>query len=229
MPTTISYGPDPLNLANIYDVSGNAPTVILVHGGGWSSGSRSDMAFTAQVIQSLGLRVAAIDYRLVPNVVWPAIMDDIRLACSVIPATFGSKHTKLFAWGYSAGGHMTAWLARERLIEKGVSISGPNDLGALTEASAVQHVHNLCPDGDYAAASPIYGVPASPAPMALWYGKNDPQIPTVQATLLANAWAAAGSSGRINIYSGGHSFDGMSSTQKKDAIKKIVNNFLKVA
>lgn len=45
----------------------NAPVVVLLHGGGFVSGSRQEMALHAATLAQAGFLVATVDYRLVPN------------------------------------------------------------------------------------------------------------------------------------------------------------------
>ena len=54
------------------------PLVIMIHGGGWSSGSRSN--FTAPELVEDGFAVATIDYRLSPEFVFPAHIQVVKAA-----------------------------------------------------------------------------------------------------------------------------------------------------
>jgi acetyl esterase/lipase len=56
------------------------PAVILIHGGFWTSGSRSDMSVAARELAKAGYVAFSIDYRLLDAVTaqnpWPAQLDD---------------------------------------------------------------------------------------------------------------------------------------------------------
>ena len=57
------------------------PAVIVVHGGGWTSGSR--IARVGQLLEMLttaGFSWFSIDYRLAPEHPFPAALDDLRAA-----------------------------------------------------------------------------------------------------------------------------------------------------
>ena len=64
----------------------NAPCVILVHGGGWDGGSRTEIAHFNHWLAQQGYAVAAIDYRLAPKAVWPAQRDDVLNAIAFLKA-----------------------------------------------------------------------------------------------------------------------------------------------
>lgn len=52
------------------------PCVVLVHGGGWDSGDRSELSGFNHWLAARGVAVAAFDYRLAPEFPWPAQRDD---------------------------------------------------------------------------------------------------------------------------------------------------------
>ena len=58
-----------------------APCVILVHGGGWDGGDRSELAGLDRWLAARGVAVAAFDYRLAPAHPWPAQREDL---CAVV-------------------------------------------------------------------------------------------------------------------------------------------------
>ena len=55
----------------------NAPCVIAIHGGGWDSGDRTQIAHFNHWIARHGFAVAAISYRLAPKSQWPAPREDV--------------------------------------------------------------------------------------------------------------------------------------------------------
>jgi pectinesterase len=64
-------------------VSGLRPGVLLVHPGGWSSGSKADLSPQATFLAQQGFIVANTNYRLVPQVSFPVPLQDVwcALAC----------------------------------------------------------------------------------------------------------------------------------------------------
>jgi acetyl esterase/lipase/glycerophosphoryl diester phosphodiesterase len=89
--------------------SGRLPTVVWIHGGGWSKGSRKPCP--AAWLAEHGFAVASIDYRLTDIAKWPAQIDDCRAAIRWLrenAAAYGLNPDRFGAWGGSAGGHLAA-------------------------------------------------------------------------------------------------------------------------
>ncbi len=83
--------------------------VIYVHGGGWSSGSKSDCPIRG--LRNLGFAVASVDYRLSGEAPFPANVHDIKAAVRFLRAKageFGFPENRIAIAGSSAGGHLAA-------------------------------------------------------------------------------------------------------------------------
>lgn len=88
-----------------------APCVVLVHGGGWDSGDRTQLADFNHWLAARGVAVAAITYRLAPAHPWPAQRDDLRRAVDWVrshAAELGIDPERLTLVGRSAGGQIAA-------------------------------------------------------------------------------------------------------------------------
>jgi len=100
------------------DADGSRPAVMLVHGGGWSSGQASDMDTWADLLADAGWVSFSVDYRLSSPTqgAWPAALDDVQAALAWVRANasaYGGDPDKLVVLGESAGAHLTALLAIE--------------------------------------------------------------------------------------------------------------------
>lgn len=87
------------------------PAVILIHGGGWSSGNKSLMEPLAQKIASKGYACFAVEYRLSLEAIYPAAIFDVKRAIQFVKANadrFYVDTTKVTVLGCSAGGQMAA-------------------------------------------------------------------------------------------------------------------------
>jgi acetyl esterase/lipase len=120
------------------------PVLMLVHGGGWIGGSRTDMAGLAPGLAQVGFACVSVDYRLAPKAKYPAQLEDVKASVRWIKenaSKYGFDKTKIAAFGVSAGGHLTSMLAatsNETSWDKGfkesssvnavVSYAGPTDL-----------------------------------------------------------------------------------------------------
>ncbi len=96
----------------IYDpgAAAPAPTVILLHGGGWVMGSIDTYdGFARQIAQRSGLRCLSVDYALAPEHPFPMPLDDclaaVRWAASE-GAALGVEGTRLALIGDSAGANL---------------------------------------------------------------------------------------------------------------------------
>ena len=87
------------------------PTIVFLHGGGWSGGTRTTgPAFNRYFAQD-GFAMASIEYRLTPSITFPANVEDVRTAIRWLKAnagTHGLDPDRVCLWGTSAGGHLAA-------------------------------------------------------------------------------------------------------------------------
>jgi acetyl esterase/lipase len=86
-----------------------APLIVWVHGGGWRSGSKTEVPLAPLVAR--GWAVASVDYRLTPVAPFPANVHDIKAAIRFLRA-HGDRYrldtTRIAIAGGSAGGHLAA-------------------------------------------------------------------------------------------------------------------------
>jgi acetyl esterase/lipase len=104
-------------LLDVYGANPNLtrPAIIFVHGGSWSSGSKSDLGFAAAALARQGYVGFSINYRLLRNGKnrFPAQLDDVQRAVRWVRAharDYGVDPQRIGALGASAGGHLVALL-----------------------------------------------------------------------------------------------------------------------
>jgi acetyl esterase/lipase len=113
---------------------GRVPCVLVVHGGGWDSGDRTQLDGFNHWLAREGYAVAAIDYRLAPQAVWPAQRDDVRAAIAWLKghaAELGIDATRLILLGRSAGGQIAsavAYTENDPAIRGLVALYSPHDM-----------------------------------------------------------------------------------------------------
>ncbi len=111
-----------------------APCLIVVHGGGWDGGDRTQLAEWNHRWAARGYAVAAISYRLAPRFTWPAPGEDTQAAVAFIKchaARLGVDAARLVLVGRSAGGQIAgavAYGAGDPAIIGFVSIYAPQDM-----------------------------------------------------------------------------------------------------
>lgn len=96
------------------DASSLSPAIILVHGGGWTGGTRAGFVPIAEAFNKLGYAVLNIEYRLATQAKFPAAVLDVAAAVRWTKA-HAKEHQidpeRIFLVGGSAGGHLAAMVA----------------------------------------------------------------------------------------------------------------------
>lgn len=130
------------------------PGVLLIHGGGWRGGDRTQWAGLARVLAARGFVCASASYRLAPGVKMEEIVSDVRLAMDIFKrnaAEYGMDQNRVGAAGSSAGGHLAALLAT---IEPGDRLGDPER--TLVHDTRPRAVACYNPVLDFLAESPIW-------------------------------------------------------------------------
>jgi acetyl esterase/lipase len=85
------------------------PAVLVIHGGFWSAGGRSDFPRWDDWLVSLGYVVFDVSYRLAPQPTWRAAVSDLKCAVGWVrteAGRFGVDPARLALYGRLAGGHL---------------------------------------------------------------------------------------------------------------------------
>jgi len=99
--------------AYLPSVAGPHPALLLIHGGAWMHGDRSNMREFGELLAREGYACFAPSYRLAPAYRWPAQIEDCLYAVQFVRANaerFGIDPARVGALGLSAGGHLAALL-----------------------------------------------------------------------------------------------------------------------
>ena len=110
--TNVAYGPEPAQRLDLYlpaKSATTAPLIVFIHGGGWNAGDRTGVPAPIRHEVDRGWAVASIDYRLVPDVSWPAPVGDVKLAVRYLrskAATYRLRSDRVVLAGVSAGGYL---------------------------------------------------------------------------------------------------------------------------
>lgn len=95
-------------------LSSKLPVIVLIHGGGWAYGDKTDGAERLiPMVRSGHYAAASIRYRFSDEATWPAQLHDAKAAIRWIRAnatTFGIAPDRIGVWGHSAGGHLALML-----------------------------------------------------------------------------------------------------------------------
>jgi alpha-L-fucosidase 2 len=118
------------------DGAGPFPAVIIAHGGGWEAGDK--VTYVTPLFEPLakaGFAWFSIDYRLTPDVLHPAQLDDLREAIRFVRANasrFNIDPNRIALLGESASGQMVMQVAAESASDP----TGPTDAAGATNANS---------------------------------------------------------------------------------------------
>ena len=150
------------------------PVILFVHGGSWRNGDPDDYGFVGRAFVPEGFIVVLAGYRLYPDSVYPAMLEDTARAIAWTRseiAQYGGDPDKIVVTGHSAGANNVAmaaledkWLENEGQSANGIAgvvgLSGPyvfypfdsestiNSFGDATNPEATQplvHVRKDAP------------------------------------------------------------------------------------
>ena len=90
----------------------NRPAILIIHGGGWSAGSKNDMVYRTLMVDYAmkGYVVCNMNYRLIGEADPPACLEDVRCAIRWMKANaqrLGIDPQRIGTFGHSAGGHLS--------------------------------------------------------------------------------------------------------------------------
>jgi len=111
----IAYGPEARHRLDVYrpqvgEVSKG--TVVFFYGGSWKRGSRQGYRFVGEAFAARGYTAVIPDYRLYPEVRFPAFVEDGALAVAWTRRNIGGAESRpLVLVGHSAGAQIAALLA----------------------------------------------------------------------------------------------------------------------
>ncbi|HTG65384.1 MAG TPA: alpha/beta hydrolase [Flavobacterium sp.] len=113
--TYCSYGKRKMKLDVFVDknIKKKQTAIIIIHGGGWRSGSREQHHPMAQKLASLGYVCFTPEYRLSTEALFPAAIYDVKAAIRWVRENanqYNVNPDKIVALGFSAGGEMAAFM-----------------------------------------------------------------------------------------------------------------------
>ena len=225
---------------------GLRPLLVYVHGGGWRVSHRSrppreTREWSRGVFERLtdaGFVVAAPDYRLSGEALFPAQLEDALEALRWLQANAGDLGVaprRTYLWGASAGGNLAALAA---LVADAPPVAGVvcwypvTDLPALDRDATDSYEAHLLggPIGQHLdlarAASPVTHVHGGAPPFLLQHGEADTWVPHEQSVHLADALRAAGKSVELETVPGADHFFAGATDADVEAIFQRAMDFL---
>ncbi len=213
------------------------PLVVFIHGGGWKNGDKRGGTTKpeSKMCLQLGFATASLDYRLVPKAIFPAQVEDCKLAIRYLRKNadkLGFDPDRIGIYGSSAGGHLVSILGTanddDGLEGPGlegtssgvkcvVDYFGPTDLTDMGKGynnlGGIQTLKDFlgclptdCQDVA-AKASPVTYVDKGDPPILIQHGADDNLVPYDQGVRLAKKYFENGNNcALIKVKNAGHGF-----------------------
>ncbi|MBD3629965.1 alpha/beta hydrolase [Cyclobacterium sp.] len=201
--SNVAYGEHERQVYDIYlpaNRNENTPTILLLHGGGWMEGNKSDMNPFKDFLrdQLPGYAVVNMNYRLADqnHSPYPMQLEDITSVISHLESNRDDYQIgeKVGFVGASAGGHLALLWSYTRDVKEQVqmvcSIVGPTNLldeaYLNTQNSELKEMLDVfgADEEMLRAASPLFQLQDKAPPTILFYGGKDPLIPNSQGISL---------------------------------------------
>jgi acetyl esterase/lipase len=188
-----------------------APVIVFFYGGNWESGARRLYRFVGQGFAKQGFVTVVPDYRLYPEVRYPAFVEDGAAAVAWVVrniARFGGDPGHIILVGHSAGAHTAlmlalnpAFLGADRAALAGaVGLAGPYDFEPRGRNRDI-----LDADAGGPSSMPIDYVDGTGPPVLLLTGDADTIVSPGNSARLAARIREHGGRVRVIEYQGvGH-------------------------
>lgn len=172
------------------------PVLLFVHGGSWRSGDPDDYGFVARAFVPEGFVVVLAGYRLHPDAVYPAMLEDtaaaVRWTREEIAAHGGDPEQIVLA-GHSAGAYNVVmasleerWLGAHAIetseISAVIGLAGPYDFVPFDSESTIASFGHVA---DPHTTQPLTHIEGEAPPMLLIHGEKDSLVRIRNSRILA--------------------------------------------
>ena len=203
----VAYGGLPRQRLDVYVPARAAPgerrpVLFFLYGGAWQGGERAEYRFIGETFAARGFIVVIPDYRVYPQVRFPAFVRDAAAAFAWThreAARLGGDPGHIVVAGHSAGAHIGALLACDDrflrevglsrdAVHRFVGLAGPYDFTPDDPAISAA----LSGEGDAALAMPTRYVRGGEPPALLMIGDEDKRVARYNQDRFAAALRAHG-------------------------------------
>lgn len=212
MARDVAFGDDPRQRYDVYRPANRdgetLPVVIFVYGGNWASGSKTDYSWVGHALAAMGYVCVLPDYRLVPNVRYPAFLEDVGAAVRHLvahAADYGADPERLALSGHSAGAYNAVMVALDPRylgpipVKAVIGISGPYDFYPF-DVAASRDAFGQWPNPQ--DTQPVNLVRKLDTHFLLLHSRADTVVYTHNAVNLDAKLRAAGDDCRLKLYDG---------------------------
>lgn len=208
----IAYGTGPRACLDFYVPGGlnaAAPVILFFYGGSWQNGTKNIYRAFGEAFASAGVIAAVADYRLYPQVKYPAFIEDGARAFRFVRdniASHGGDPARIFVSGHSAGAYIAAMLACDPRYLEGdtaairgmIGIAGPYDFLPLYDPALI----DIFGGDREMATQPIKYARNQTPPMLLVHGTADKTVGAGNSRRMAQRLREAGNAVDLIEYKG---------------------------
>lgn len=214
--TNLSYGTDVRQQLDVYmpkQVVEDSPVVVFFYGGSWKRGEKENYSFVGHTFSSLGYVTVIPNYRLYPQVRFPAFVEDGAEVLSWVSENLPQAEHGVVIMGHSAGAHTAALLAFDHsyLLKTGqspdiirgmIGLAGPYGFNPMKYRST-RPIFAGTEQTDL--ARPVTFACSAKAPVLLFHGVDDGiVIPANSRELKRSIDACGGSVDYLELEDTGH-------------------------
>lgn len=193
--------------------SRKVPVVVFFYGGGWETGEKASYRFVGAALAARGLVTVIPDYRLYPQVQFPAFVRDAAAAVGWAHANvaqYGGDPRRLFLMGHSAGAHIATLLALDPEYLASIQLSPHRDICGVIGLAGLYDFPPLNdeeraifgPVAIWPRSQPINYVSAGAPPMLLLAGRQDGTVDPGNTLRLAARLRQVGVPAEDELYAG---------------------------
>ncbi|MEO8253573.1 MAG: alpha/beta hydrolase, partial [Flavobacterium sp.] len=188
-----NYGKRKMKLDVFFDkkIKKKQTAIIIIHGGGWRSGTPQQHHPMAQKLASLGYVCFTPEYRLSAEALFPAAIYDVKAAIRWVrkkATKFNIDPNKIAILGFSAGGEMAAFM--------GTTANMPLFEGVLTNSNSQSQVNAVVDiDGTLSFVHPDGGEgddSKSISAATYWFGYSKKDNPILWEAASPLSYVSAG-------------------------------------
>ena len=248
----IAYGADPLQKMDVYLPAGRSAAtkvLIMIHGGGWSTGDKSELTVYVDTMKKRlpDYAIININYRLSINATttFPTQENDVKAALDYVYSKRNEFQIsdKYVLLGVSAGSHLALLQAYKYAspvkIKAAVNFFGPTDMTAMYNdpasifappSSISQLFNGATPTSNpmiYSQSSPITFANAQAVPTIILHGGTDPVVKVTQATTLRDKLISFNIPQQYVFYpTQGHGWSGTTLTDSFNKIQAFLAQYV---
>ncbi len=247
----VSYGKDSLQKMDVYlpaNRTDSTKVLVLIHGGGWMGGDKSEFAAAIPALQEKLPQYAIfnINYRLANQLTnhFPTQENDVQAALQFITGKAGEYQTskEVVLLGASAGAHLAllqAYKHTDPVVPRAIiSFFGPTDMAEIYNRQSnayykmgLQLLIGGTPDTKPAVfkqASPINFVSKQSPPTLLLHGGADGLVPLSHSKELKKKLESVHVPAELVVYpKEGHGWYGANLTDSYNRVEQFLNTHVK--